>query len=166
MRHPKDRQERRGVREQYINKRRKTQSRHWRGYFRYSLDNPPPVQDYFYDEFIEYAQWLELTEDEKRIKRVEAFLDGKDPKSVEPEWIPAQLGRLAKWNLSCSCYSCQFEKSVIQRRRRRRKVSEETRKSVLSSARLEQRPHKPEVLGSSPRGRTKYINRTPWWVYD
>lgn len=146
MRHPKDRQERRGVRERYIQRRRKVRLHHWYRYFEYDLDNPPPIHETWeYECYQEYVAWNNLTEDEKKIKRVEAFLDGEDPKSIEPRWLPREKGRLAKWNLTCSCYSCTEHKSQGTRKRFR-----------LRMKKFEDSP--------SQRGRMRYF--IPWWVLD
>src|SRR5208282_5885793 len=93
MRRPKDRLARRAIRDYYISYRRKIRERDsWH---------------HKYEEYLEYLEWQNLSDDDKKIREVEAVLDGIDPKSILPDWSPTVWGKFAKWNLVPNCKCCR-----------------------------------------------------------
>lgn len=110
MTHPKSRQERRVARELYIQKRKFIQTRIWytkTTYWRSAEDEgrvPYDHETYDLRKYNEYVEWQALSNDDKKIKQVEAVLDRKE--FVEPKWEPTQWGRFSKNNLTCNCCHC------------------------------------------------------------
>lgn len=141
MRHPKDRQERRSVRDFIIQRRKKEAqtfgswclSLYDRDEIPYEHANgrqgPRAVWNHgghgMYSRYQKYIEWQTLTEEEKRIRRVEAVLDGEDPKDAEP-----------KYEFTCwSKYANQsyFHSGRVDwsERKEKRKMREERKKLML-----------------------------------
>jgi hypothetical protein len=133
MKHPSSRSERRGVRETYINKRKFIQLHIFNDSPFYRI--PYIHETHQYEQYMKWVHWQEASEDERKVILVERALDGLDKPEVligprgkwimpaEPPWSywhPPEWGRYAKWNLTCSCASCQANQQKYTERRKRR----------------------------------------------
>lgn len=129
MKHPHTRSERRANREGYI-KRRKfiflTIQRNCRW-----NETPHEGDGYRYDHYIEYLNWIQASDDEKKFIEVEGILDRKawqDPWEP-PTWPTEVFSRYAKFNLTVSCPCCRnegrFDRSHQRLQQKLRKQIEE-----------------------------------------
>ena len=119
MNHPQTRSERRSVRELCIKRRKeKLLLNQWIS----KNDIPHMGEGYRYDQYINYLNFLNLTEDEVKILEVEAALDGVD--FEPPTWTTTVWGRYAKLHSLCSCRGCRNKKEHIRgyKRQRRRQL--------------------------------------------
>lgn len=121
MKHPQTRSERRSTRELYIRRRRKERIiTNQRAYARNEI--PHEGNGYLYDTYIKYLNFIQLSEDDKKILEVEAALDGIE--FIAPTWTTTCWSRYAKWNGTCSCGSCRNQGQKKEKRKRRRELDQ------------------------------------------